>query len=46
MRKRSLNLIKSRYKRKATNSMKQFMYLALWQEDVPKEKKKVKNSGG
>lgn len=44
MRKRSLNLMKSKYKRKATNSMKQFMYLALWQEDAPKGKKKVKNN--
>jgi hypothetical protein len=32
----------TKYKRKATNAKKQLMYLALWGEEAPKGKKKVK----
>lgn len=30
-------------KRKATNSLKQFAYMAMWKEEPPKKKKKVKS---
>lgn len=33
---------KNKLKRKATNSLKQAMYMAIWKEEPPKRCKKVK----
>lgn len=33
---------KNNTKRKGTNAAKQFMYMALWKEEPPQKKKKVK----
>lgn len=33
---------KNKFKRKATNSLKQVVYMAIWNEEVPKKCKKVK----
>lgn len=31
----------NKFKRRATNSLKQAVYIAIWKEDVPKGKKKI-----
>ena len=33
---------KNKLKRKATNSLKQVVYMAIWNEEVPKKCKKIK----
>lgn len=43
MRKKNfINEVKKNLKQKATNSLRQGIYMSIWKEEVPKKYKKVK----